>query len=767
MKLRLLVLAIGVVTFVFVSGGIFGVLLSVYAFEALDCASNAAAVAQMVTHASQSRINLAADVSNHSDNTAEQALQMTWEVHTRIDGAVFRLHFRAMELVGETINRRLDAAEGATEALLKAWKMGFLKSCNLDSPELTLDEFLVQFLEQIQSFRSLPFKYIYYDEPNPVMSGQWTECGWGSSSNYTFYAMGNDQRYVYWEKSPKESPHYFLWKDADLSYNAYPLEELTFLQAADLFWVSSVYAEVLDGIVKPPALLYARSVATMAGANITGVFGVDMDMEFLSSSLRSGLVTVRSSAFVLDLEQNHVMLAHTFEELPLFINGSSPEGLTPFSVEEFPSPLVQACVAELVASFGYLEEVRTNGSEFSWNGTAYLYSTAVFRRRGLHWLAFQLTPKDEFLWEVSSSSGQLSSIVSEGEASAKVARTLQEGLAILSLNFKATLERTADAMSHVKVTAMQSMCLALATLVGCLGLICLVVLHIATVIRKLSLQMARVAAMQLDFLQGSPCRFQEIARLQQGFAMMVLSLGNYRHFLPAAVPKSRTAAHPNSFTDLHPTWSEGSTPSLPLGQPTSPNLVDVPAAAFPDFGEQSTSNSNELSLSWSPPGIALRFSSVLCINYVGTHRICRVITPAKFALKMAEAVALMMSCVGEGVFTIFFGDQLLAIYRKSDHCRAAVQAAMKLLSSALTARFRFTMGISYGRVMAGPMGCAGWRACNVLGVPVGMAVGLCRLCKAAEVDLLVDEGVMEKARFAYMFTPVAVVQGQKAGQAVA
>eukprot|EP00906_Rhabdomonas_costata_P012385 RCo017750 len=696
MKVRLFFIAIVMVALVFLPGIAFAAFYSAYAFKALHWANTATGTSREITTTSQRQVSVATEASTRCDGSGEQALQATEDVYLRLDALVLQLHLIAMERMGVTLDHRLDAAEGVTDALYQAWNLGFLKSCNLDSPELTLDAFMVQFLEQTQCFHLRLFKYIYYDEPNPVDAAQWTECGWSSSSLYTFYAMGNDQRYIYWGADPKVSSQQYLWKDDDESVDGTQEYFDGAFRGATVAWDSSVYLDNIDGFPNSPALLYTRMVATMDAGNVKGSFGVDMDMGFLSSTLQRSLISPSSSAFIFDLARNCTVLAHTFEELPLFTNGSSSAGLVPFLVDEFPSPLVQACVAELVSSFGSLVEVPTNTSEFLWNGTVYLYSTMVFLRRGLHWLSCQLTPKDHFEGKISSSSDKLSAVISEGRASRNDTWGLQQALIALSESTDARMEQTAETTTSVQGTVVQFVAMAGVLMVGCFVFVSVVGVLVGRTVRKLSRQMSRVAAMQLEGLQPMCSRSVELDHLQRSFAMMVKSLESYKSFLPVGVTNGPNAPmSPDSLgDDVRLPWTSSS-----AGFPVTPTLVDASASSFLDGSVRRV----VYVAPPSPKGLPLRYGAVLCINHVGTHRLSRHHS-ATFAHTVAELVAMMKSAIGEGIPTTFFGDQLVAFYEKSGHCTAAVQAAQKLLGTALVARFRFAMGISYGRVMAGPMG---------------------------------------------------------------
>ena len=427
--------------------------------------------------------------------------------------------------------------------------MGYLKSCNLDSPDLTLVPFMMQFLEQTQSFPSY-LKYLYYDEPNPTVAGQWTDCGWGNLPNYTFYAMGNDERYVSWGNDPNVGLHNFLWKDEEPFPDIFTDDQLSIFGTDGVLWESYVYEDLVDGVEVSPGLLFSRMVSVRRGGNVTGVISADIDMDFLSSVLDSSLISPHSAAFIIDLAQKHIVIAHTFSENPLFTNSSTPGELVPFSAEQFPNPLMQAFLTVIVSSYGSLEQVPSTLSEFSWGTTPYLYSTMVSHRRGLHWLSCQLTPKQEFQGKVNSATDELVAVLAEGLASVNLTRNLEDDLGALSQTMEATVERTAEATSSVRATEVVFIGTAVCVLVVCSGLSVFVFFRMGRVVRELSREMARVAGMRLEGLQPSSCKLLELDHLRRGFTMMVKHLLNYKHFLPVGLFLEGDVRSSSAFTEI-------------------------------------------------------------------------------------------------------------------------------------------------------------------------------------------------------------------------
>eukprot|EP00906_Rhabdomonas_costata_P036870 RCo051740 len=377
MKIRLLLSATAVVAFAVVPGLICASLFGAFASDSLDRAGAVIETSRSLMLSAQSSIQLATDASSSSANSSKLSLLATAEVLGSMQTLVLQMHARAMEHLGSAVRRRLDAAEAVTNALHKAWELGFVKSCNLNSSELTLRSFMAQFLELDQPFPAY-FKYIYFDEPNSLRPGKFTDCGWGNSPYYSFYAMGNDQRYVYWGSNPNVGSDDFLWKDTDndgddddgdedgdTSFVRFSARELLALQTNGVLWDSFVFAEVTNRFRMTPVLLYSRSVSTVRNGTLRGIFGADLDMGFLSSALESSLVSPQSRAFIIDLGQNQSVIAHTFPEIPLFTKGRIAESFVPFTAQGFPSGLMQACLKDLMSSYGSLESVPAMFSEFT------------------------------------------------------------------------------------------------------------------------------------------------------------------------------------------------------------------------------------------------------------------------------------------------------------------------------------------------------------------------------------------------------------------
>lgn len=301
MRIRLFFAAVAVILLAGVPVCIFAARFHLAAMAVLRWAGDAVHSARGSADASYLSVRVATNSSRLSESAAEQSLQMTGNVLRLLETLVLQVHSRAMQGMANAVGRRLDAAEHAVDALQKAWEKGFLGSCSqAGGTELTPAPFAMQFAEQAQSFPPY-FKYIYYDEPHPTVEGELMDCGWGSSANYTFYAMGGDLRYVYWGNDPTVDPQRVLWKDTEASSNTYSETEMTSLLSEGAAWDSYVFQDVIDGVALPAGLLYSRWMATKRGEKLAGIFGADMDMEFLSSALLQSLLSSTSSAFIFDL----------------------------------------------------------------------------------------------------------------------------------------------------------------------------------------------------------------------------------------------------------------------------------------------------------------------------------------------------------------------------------------------------------------------------------------------------------------------------------
>eukprot|EP00906_Rhabdomonas_costata_P032480 RCo045754 len=632
MRVRLLFISVVAVVLAVIPGVLFACLFQILAFAALDRAGSVMSSARGLTLSAERCVRVATDASRSSANSSERSLYATSDVLGWSQLLALGLHSRAMGRMETAVSRRLDAAEGVTEAMGKAWERGFLRSCNLNSTGLTFTSFMAQFREQVQPFPHC-FKYIYYDEPNPVMSGEFTDCGWADSSNYTFYAMGDDQRYVYWGDEGAKSFLNSLWKDEAITFYSYTPQRLATLESDGFLWGSYIYVDVIDGLPMSPVLLYSRWLSTRSDGSITGIFGVDLDMDFLSSSLQSSLVTPESLAFIIDLGQNQNVIAHTFADVPLFTGGSASTPPAPFTAQEFPSPLMQASVEALVGLHGSLENVAANFSELSWNGTTFLCSTLVFYRRGLHWLSCQLTPKEEFEGQISSSSEKLLSVLGQGRATMDLLHPLEGTLGIVTHDAEAKVQQTSESTSGFRTAVTQFAIIAAGVLSFCLALGALVVFRIVQVVQQLSRDMAHATGMNWDGTQRSTSVFLELDHLQRAFRTMATSLRQYKHFLPSEVAKETGAApesprHGSPLNPLNPLKRF----RLPISHVASAELTSIPSISV--SGQDRRLSSSVFQTSF------LQFGTVVCISQFRGDLYFRCLLPAMYSRRVADMVTL-------------------------------------------------------------------------------------------------------------------------------
>eukprot|EP00906_Rhabdomonas_costata_P028896 RCo040843 len=680
MRVRLLFAAIAVIVLTVLPGVLFAVLFHACAFAVLDWAGDVVGLSRETTLVAQQSIRLAMNASSSSERGSVASEQATAEVLVQLKTLVLQMHLRAMEQMGTAVSRRLDAVEGATHAMHEAWEFGLLKSCDLDSPQLTLVAFMANFLEQVLTFHP-NIQNIYYDEPVPTAEGKFMECGWGNYSGCELYAMGDDQKYVCWEDGPRVSRDVYVSKDVNASSFYYDEDDLAVLIATGALWESYVSLWV------SPVLMYTRCLTTTRNNSLMGVLCADISMEFLSSALHRSLVSPQSSAFVVDLTRKHSVVAHTFPELPLFIDDTAAETLVPFTLEMFPSPLVQACVGDLTSTSGALENVTTQFSDFSWNGTLYLYSTLVFHRRGLQWLACQLTPKADFQGIVSSAAANLTAVLSLGSSSVSKMVGLMGTLSSLSQSADLTMELTTEATSGVRSSEVVFVGTAVCVLAGCLALTAGVVLRTVFLVRQLSLQMNMVSKMQLTGVSLAETASLELDSLQRAFRGMVRCLEPYTHFLPSGMLRrdgsrlsgrgSQSSPQPSALSpvplEVPQSSSQRCTPPNPLRSNRESfsrasidfNLFPVMFAPGPDrrFSTASTAQAP-----------SYQSGTVVCVGQDGADLMAECLTPGMFTRRVTELVTLLKSCMGQSSYLTFFGDQLLAVFMRPEHYLPALHA---------------------------------------------------------------------------------------------
>eukprot|EP00906_Rhabdomonas_costata_P038762 RCo054844 len=785
MKIPLLGAALIVVVIWLIPGVVVAIVLQLSANRALNSANEAILVAGPCVLAAHRSIDSSASYANTSGRATAAGIAAMAGVAEYVSNLVLRLHSKAMAEMKSVISSRVSAAEGVTDMLLFAWDSGFLGTCNPDNnatAKVTTTQILQQIVEQVITYPTF-FKYIYVDEPNPMSSGLWTDCGWGDDPGYALYTMGSDQKYTCWSRDPRLSPNHLLWQDNHTTEVTFSPESLDTVRNSGVLWVRYIYADDVDGLARPPRLLFSRIRAGLRASEIVFIPGADLEMGFLSELLHRSLVSQKSVAVLVDLSGNGdaAVIAHTCAGVPLFYNDSSAGGLIPgYPVGLFPHPVVQASVAFLEVTYGSLRDVPTAYSKFSVNGTVFLLSTYVFIREGLQLLTWQLSALRDFVEQVSSSADDVAEAMTQGDQALSQMAVSGGVLGKLALETDALAQQTHEAAESVNTS--RSVIIAVLVVVMCGSLVvstgmAVKVVHVVT---RVSHEMSLVAFMDVEGIHAvrSSSAFLEISSVQHSFAVMVGCLARYKPFLPHCLSLQQ---------NLEPGF--GRFPVLSPTRRHRPRLPVPPSSSAVAYAleECTTETSSVASVSGRPLSKAasgtvspiepcspnsFRFGTVVYINYWGTHRRLRSETPETFARCNAEMLQLAQECMEGGVPVSLFGDRLAVIFQRSAHVVAAVVAARRLLLrnsvgenlTNLVPPPLFSVGIATGKLLVGPTGCAKMMAANVLGGPVQAAWGLVQLATRAEVDILVEEEVMEKARFSFLFTPVAVISGPQGGR---
>eukprot|EP00906_Rhabdomonas_costata_P038763 RCo054847 len=772
MKIPLLGAALIVVVIWLIPGVVVAIVLQLSANRALNSANEAILVAGPCVLAAHRSIDSSASYANTSGRATAAGIAAMAGVAEYVSNLVLRLHSKAMAEMKSVISSRVSAAEGVTDMLLFAWDSGFLGTCNPDNnatAKVTTTQILQQIVEQVITYPTF-FKYIYVDEPNPMSSGLWTDCGWGDDPGYALYTMGSDQKYTCWSRDPRLSPNHLLWQDNHTTEVTFSPESLDTVRNSGVLWVRYIYADDVDGLARPPRLLFSRIRAGLRASEIVFIPGADLEMGFLSELLHRSLVSQKSVAVLVDLSGNGdaAVIAHTCAGVPLFYNDSSAGGLIPgYPVGLFPHPVVQASVAFLEVTYGSLRDVPTAYSKFSVNGTVFLLSTYVFIREGLQLLTWQLSALRDFVEQVSSSADDVAEAMTQGDQALSQMAVSGGVLGKLALETDALAQQTHEAAESVNTS--RSVIIAVLVVVMCGSLVvstgmAVKVVHVVT---RVSHEMSLVALMNIEGVEKCPISsaFLEISSVQHSFAVMVGCLARYKPFLPRGLSQ-----HMEAKIECPPPASSFRHRRSLLRQPSS---VGVAYALEECTTETSSVHSTprrflRAAETGSPsepasPG-SLRFGTVVYLNYWGSHQRLSSEGRDHFVRITAEMLQAAQERLGEVASLSLFGDRLTVVYQGSGHVVAAVAAARRLLLTSVGEDLTnsipaplFSVGIATGKLLISPMGCSKMMATNVLGAPVQAAWALVQLATRAQVDILVEEEVMEKARFSFLFTPVALL----------
>eukprot|EP00906_Rhabdomonas_costata_P007685 RCo011005 len=257
--------------------------------------------------------------------------------------------------------------------------------------------------------------------------------------------------------------------------------------------------------------------------------------------------------------------------------------------------------------------------------------------------------------------------------------------------------------------------------------------------------------------ETTPSIFYELCLIQHSFAVMVRCLTRYKPFLPQGLLHQHSSGFhplPPSTSPRESIYGSGELP-LSEGSDKGGSTTRLPSGTMREShsGPSSASPREEFSC------VFFQFGTVLYINYWGTHERQRARTPVAFANEMEEVLTASRLCLGTGLLVCLFGDRLAVLYQRSTHVTAAVAAARRLLICEEAPRIPFSAGIATGRLLTGSMGCWRLRTANALGPAMHLAWELMQLATRTKVDVLVDEEVMEKARFNFVLTPVAMTVG--------
>lgn len=191
MKVPLSWAALFIVLFLITPGVILSLVFQIRADQAVDSTIDVTNAAGATLEASHHAVPTLVHSSNVSQGAAKEALKAISGVQCEIRQVVAQLHAKAMGRMELVIDARLDAAEGVTDGLWLSWQRGFLGTCNPDNNgtlKVTTVQIMQEIVEQLVANPSI-FKYIYFDEPNPSMPGNWTDCGWGNDPGYALYTI--------------------------------------------------------------------------------------------------------------------------------------------------------------------------------------------------------------------------------------------------------------------------------------------------------------------------------------------------------------------------------------------------------------------------------------------------------------------------------------------------------------------------------------------------------------------------------------------------